>query len=253
MSRSRWRGRVALATAAGLAVLGLGLTPAAEADTSPAPLAEVLRSLPLGDVPGLVVLLVDTSGSMTEQGLYPVVRTAVSRFTRSLSSADRVSVITFDAAPRSCVTGTIPAAATATIIGCLPGKAVGARTDFGRALDAAVSVLESDASGVRTLVLSDWSTALTQLGMPPTTTVSQPIGPTPGGGAAAPGGGAAAPVATPSRASTLLPGQVRGLLLGTGLLLLVASGLITWLIVRRGDAAGRPRTSALPAPGRDHR
>lgn len=119
----------------------------------PVPVDEVLEALPLDDVPGLVVFVVDTSGSMGERGLYPAVKSAVAATARELSPADRVSVITFDVAPRVCAAGVVRARQTTAIMKCLPDRAVGARTDFGRALDAAVAVLESDRSAVRSLVL----------------------------------------------------------------------------------------------------
>ncbi|MGF1662830.1 MAG: VWA domain-containing protein, partial [Kineosporiaceae bacterium] len=150
--------RPLIATGAALAAAALAATPAAAASSAPVPpqvpLTEVVDALPLDEgSPALYVLAVDTSGSMQESGAYPAVAAAITDVVAALEPADRVSVVTFDVAPRQCGPGVFPASDRTEIAACLPPAADGRYTDVGRAFEQVLTVLEATAADVRTVVL----------------------------------------------------------------------------------------------------
>jgi hypothetical protein len=145
------------AAGAALAAAAFAVAPAAVTPRVPltqVPLADVVDVLPL-DVqgPALYVLVVDTSASMQESGAYPAVAAAITDVLGALEPTDRVSVVTFDAAPRQCGAGVFPASDPAMITACLPPAAEGEYTDVGRAFEQVLTVLETTPAAVRTVVL----------------------------------------------------------------------------------------------------
>ncbi|MFF5335801.1 VWA domain-containing protein [Streptomyces sp. NPDC013181] len=146
------RRRAALLTAALLAALAA--TPAQAAPTAPDPSrADIYRALELDREPADYVILVDTSGSMTEEGRYDTVRTTLRPFLDGLTPEDHVALFTFDSRTEARYVGA--AGDTSKIIAALPGAPdPDGDTDIGAALDAALEEVErDDASPVASVVL----------------------------------------------------------------------------------------------------
>ncbi|MEU9166303.1 VWA domain-containing protein [Streptomyces sp. NPDC048420] len=143
--------RAAVAVLALLAAASLGV-PAATADTTPTR-ADVYTALGLDDQPADYAVLVDTSGSMTDEGRYDTVRTALGLFLDGLSSEDHVALFTFDSTPEPRYIGA--AGDTDRILSTLPDTPdENGATDIGSALDSALGELErSDAVEVASVVL----------------------------------------------------------------------------------------------------
>ncbi|KUJ67401.1 magnesium chelatase [Streptomyces albus subsp. albus] len=126
--------------------------PAAYADPGPSR-AEIYQALGLSDQPADYVVLVDTSGSMADDGRYSTVRATLRPFLDGLSPNDHVALITFDSRPEPRYIG--PAGDTDRIISRLP-KAPNPKgeTDIGAALDTALRELErGDAAEIASVVL----------------------------------------------------------------------------------------------------
>lgn len=158
--RLRRSGALAL-SAALLAALPLTAHPAAAAGAAgrapaddPAPTrADVYRALHLEQEPADYVILVDTSGSMTEDGRYDTVVSTLHPFLAGLTPKDHVALFTFDSRPEARYIGS--AGDPDAIIAHLPaGPDPSGSTDIGAALDSALTELErDDASPVASVVL----------------------------------------------------------------------------------------------------
>ncbi|MFC0602485.1 vWA domain-containing protein [Streptomyces palmae] len=125
---------------------------AAHADAGPSR-AEIYQALGLSDQPADYVVLVDTSGSMADDGRYSTVRSTLRSFLDGLSPRDHIALITFDSRPEPRYIG--PAENADRIISRLP-KAPDPRgeTDIGAALDSALRELErGDAAEIASVVL----------------------------------------------------------------------------------------------------
>lgn len=124
----------------------------APASGRPAELAEVLQGLRVDTVPADYVLLIDTSRSMDQAGLYGPVRRSLRTLLDALDPSDHVSLITFDAHPTLRYSGT--ATAESGPLQRLPAAATGASTDIGAAIGAGLRELERpDAQKVGTMLL----------------------------------------------------------------------------------------------------
>jgi von Willebrand factor type A domain len=150
-----WVGRVArrwgLGTA-GLLLAAAVATPAAAVDTAP-DAEQVLRELGADAVSADYVVLVDTSGSMADDGLYDQVSKTLGSFLQGLSSSDYLAIYTFDevAIPRYLGQAGSTAAAMAHLP---PAPTVNGSTDIGAAIEAALTELERpDAANVASVVL----------------------------------------------------------------------------------------------------
>lgn len=135
-------GRAVAVLAAVLLALLPGPARAAGSAPTPTPtLAQIYRSLGLDQEPADYVILVDTSGSMAQQGLYASVRSTLGSFLHGLSPSDSVALFTFDSRTTPRYIG--PARDEAKILSELPtAPTPGGSTDIGAALDAALSRLE---------------------------------------------------------------------------------------------------------------
>lgn len=126
------------------AALGLGLTlslaGALPSAAQQATREQVYERLDIDREPADYVLLIDTSGSMNDNGLYREVGKAVRGFVAALTPQDHLSLITFDVAPALRYAG--PVTSPRDVAGRLPARAEGARTDIGAAIEAAVDLLQ---------------------------------------------------------------------------------------------------------------
>lgn len=132
-----------LAASAGGASMGGALIDSQAALTGtpgpPSTLDQFYQAIHFADAPAAYVVLVDTSGSMTTDGMYGKVRHFLAGFEKSLSPKDTVTYYTFS----SAVSGPYSAALS------LPSVASGGYTDFGPALAQGISRLSAAAdSGV---------------------------------------------------------------------------------------------------------
>ncbi len=117
---------------------------AAPASAAPAqvPLADVLATLKVAPKPSDYVILVDTSGSMTQDGRYDKVKTALLAMLKALQPTDRVALVTFDSAAKVAFDGPASTGADA-IVAKLPATPTGQRTDIGAGIDAGLKILEA--------------------------------------------------------------------------------------------------------------
>lgn len=128
-------------------LLGIVAIPTISAGAQPAPspspptLQGVLKALGLDNAPADYVVVVDTSGSMQDAGLYPRVRDALAAFLTALRPADHLSLLTFDSAATLRFTGEI-GADPQRALAQLPLTADGKATDIGAGIDAGLAELE---------------------------------------------------------------------------------------------------------------
>lgn len=107
------------------------------------PLARVLPQFEFSVLPSDYVIVVDTSGSMTQDGRYDKVKTALTAMLTALQPTDRVALVTFDSATKVAYdgpAGTDPAA----LVAKLPSTPTGQLTDIGAGIDAGLKILEAD-------------------------------------------------------------------------------------------------------------
>ncbi len=120
---------------------------------APATREEVYDALAVNDVPADYVVLVDTSRSMSDSGLYPQVRDSLRDFLGALSPNDFLSLRTFDSVARvewSAPVGDSPDA----VLDSLPDTAQGTATDIGAGIESGLRDLERpDANPVGAIVL----------------------------------------------------------------------------------------------------
>jgi von Willebrand factor type A domain len=131
-----------------LFALLLSVALAAPAFAAPAqvPLADILSALKIQERPSDYVVIVDTSASMTDQGRYDKVKSALASMLKALRPADRVALVTFDSTAVVRFDGAVgndPAVALAA----LPAQPTGQSTDIGTGIDAGLKLLE--ASGAK--------------------------------------------------------------------------------------------------------
>jgi len=123
----------------------LSLTLAAPASAAPVqvPLADVLATLKVAPKPSDYVILVDTSGSMTQDGRYDKVKTALLAMLKALQPTDRVALVTFDSTAKVAFDGPASTGAEA-IVAKLPATPTGQLTDIGAGIDAGLKILEAN-------------------------------------------------------------------------------------------------------------
>ncbi|WP_194833594.1 vWA domain-containing protein [Nocardia sp. XZ_19_369] len=119
---------------------------AAPCSVPPIPLSEVVDALELDAVPIDYVVVVDTSGSMQESGLYPKVTSALRTFFAAMKPSDHLSILTFDTAPTLRYSDRVGPDASAAI-GQLPPVADGRGTDIGAGIAAGLAELERPGHG----------------------------------------------------------------------------------------------------------
>ncbi len=162
------RARTLLGLAFALLLLtAAALTPAATAgaqseaqsDQVPASIDELFALFGVGAVPADFVVVVDTSGSMSqgENPPYPAVLGAYQSLVDSIPEGDNLSVLTFDSSPNLAFQGEISSESRDQAKAALPAEARGKATDIGSAIDATLRRLErADASDVQlVLFLTD--------------------------------------------------------------------------------------------------
>lgn len=134
-------------------VLAAGPAQAAPADAGHPTRAEIYQALKLAQEPADYAILVDTSGSMKQDGRYDTVRATLRPFLDGLTPRDHVELVTFDSSPHIQYLGS--AGDTAAIMSHLPAAPdPHGATDIGAALDTALTELErNDASPVASVVL----------------------------------------------------------------------------------------------------
>lgn len=138
--------------------IGMGFSTPSRGDDSPASLPDLVSTYDVGNVPADLLVVVDTSSSMSTDGKPPpwngVVR-GYGALVDAVGPSDRLGLITFDstAAIRLDPT-TIKTARDRRIArGQLPSQADGQSTDIGSALEAAVGRLSrGGAAEIQTLV-----------------------------------------------------------------------------------------------------
>lgn len=108
---------------------------------SPPTLEDVLNTLGIDKAPADYVVVVDTSGTMQESGLYPRVKEALAPFLSALRPVDHLSLLTFDTAATIRFTDVVkndPKRA----LDQLPQNAEGVATDIGAGIAAGLAELE---------------------------------------------------------------------------------------------------------------
>ncbi|GAA4609036.1 hypothetical protein BJY16_007134 [Actinoplanes octamycinicus] len=141
---------------AGILILIL-MTPApAAAEPAPTPLPEVLRALRTDNLPADYVVLLDVSSSMQPTGgpdLYTRAQRALRPLLDALDPVDRLHLFAFADRPDPKFTAAIGDAG-AGVLGRLPARAEGGRTDIGAAIEAALDTIDlPDATDPATVVL----------------------------------------------------------------------------------------------------
>lgn len=159
--RACWRclGRAALAVV--LAILSVFPNESVSAQGSgaidhvPASIDELFDLFGVATVPADFVVVVDTSGSMSQgqNPPYPSVLEAFRSLVDSIPDGDNLSVLTFDSSPNLVFQDRVTAASRVQARDALPRVAKGKATDIGSALDATLRRLErADASDVELVI-----------------------------------------------------------------------------------------------------
>jgi hypothetical protein len=122
---------------------------------TPGNVDELLQAYGIADAPSDYVVVVDTSGSMSDPpALYPPVVNAYKQFVDAIGAQDQLSVITFDVAPDVRFSGDLSSPAKRSdATNALPAAAQGNATDIGAALSATLERLERPGSNeVQTVI-----------------------------------------------------------------------------------------------------
>ena len=128
---------------------------AAGTDDTPRTLDDLFELFDVGDVAADFVIVVDTSGSMSQGATppYPSVLEAYSVLIDAIPDGDVVSVVTFDTDPNLVFQGTVSPGSRSRARSALPPEAKGLHTDIGAAIDATLRRLErADSSEVQTVI-----------------------------------------------------------------------------------------------------
>lgn len=116
----------------------------AQSDEVPSSIDELFALFGVDTVPADFVVVVDTSGSMSqgENPPYPAVLGAYQSLVDSIPEGDNLSVLTFDSSPNLAFQGEISSASREQAKAALPAEARGQGTDIGSAIDATLRRLE---------------------------------------------------------------------------------------------------------------
>ena len=139
-------------------LLGAELLAPAALATAPTPPAAVAARLGASHIPAEIVVLVDISGSMTSDGLYPQVQQVLPSFLANLRQQDPqdvVAVVVFGAASDTQTVYLGPPTASSIP---LPATADSAWTDFGYAFQKALNILSQAPARIKVggvLLMSD--------------------------------------------------------------------------------------------------
>jgi len=126
---------------------------ALSSDTPQASLNDVVKSLGVASSPVDYVIIVDTSGSMQDSGLYPKAKTALGSFLQALKPTDHLSLLTFDTTATLRYTGTVGSDPRSPL-NQLPPTATGEATDIGAGIETGIAELERpNANAVGAIVL----------------------------------------------------------------------------------------------------
>jgi hypothetical protein len=137
----------------GLAGAGLLMAPVAAQAAPSVDVDQVVVALGLASEPADYVLLVDTSSSMKQGGLYSRVRQQLRKLLAGLDSDDRVSLLTFDSTVVERYRGDLGTNPDA-VLSHLPATAAGKYTDIGAAIDGGLKQLErADTHRLAALIL----------------------------------------------------------------------------------------------------
>lgn len=143
-----------LSLAAGIFVL-LAIPASAVEVEDPTTLEDLFVLFDVGDVAADFVIVVDTSGSMSQgdNPPYPGVLVAYNSLIDTIPDGDFVSVVTFDSDPNLVFRGPLTHQTREIAKESLPEVARGSHTDIGAALDATLRRLErADSSDVQTVI-----------------------------------------------------------------------------------------------------
>lgn len=130
-------------------------TPTASAAQGPVTPEDVYRALDIRENPTDVILLVDVSASMRENGRYALMRSLITDVLARRRQFDRVVLITIGASPRILFAG--PVTDPDAVLATLPATPTDRFTDIGAALEIAVHALEElgSADFARLIMLTD--------------------------------------------------------------------------------------------------
>lgn len=126
-----------------------------QSDEVPSSIDELFELFGVATVPADFVVVVDTSGSMSqgENPPYPAVLAAYQSLVDSIPVGDNLSVLTFDSSPNLAFQGAISSETREQAKAALPVEARGQATDIGSAIDATLRRLErADASDVQLVI-----------------------------------------------------------------------------------------------------
>jgi len=126
----------------GLAGAGLLVAPVAAQAAPSVDVDQVVAALGLASEPADYVLLVDTSGSMKQDGRYSRMRKQLRKLLAGLDADDRISLLTFDSTVVKRYRGGVGTNPDA-VLSHLPATANGDYTDIGAAIDGGLTQLES--------------------------------------------------------------------------------------------------------------
>ena len=147
---------IALVAVVAVALLTSAALSGAAAQTGdPQTLDDLFDLFGVSDVPADFVIVIDTSGSMSEGPNPPYlgVLQAYRSLIDAIPNGDAVSVVTFDSDPNLVFQGPLDAKSRVAAKAALPESATGAHTDIGAALDATLRRLErADSSDVETVI-----------------------------------------------------------------------------------------------------
>jgi hypothetical protein len=137
-----------------LILVWIGFLAEVQAAAEPAQVSreDVLKNLGVDEVAADYVVLIDTSQSMADSGLYGQVQRALRPFLESLAPEDHVAVFTFATNPEERYNAVVGEPPTDPLVNLPPAD--GADTDIGRAIERGLDHLERpDALDVGALVL----------------------------------------------------------------------------------------------------
>ncbi|MFF4353626.1 VWA domain-containing protein [Streptomyces sp. NPDC001530] len=148
--------RLCTALAAAVVLIGVAGTAHALPEDDTPSRKEIYDSLGMGEQAADYTILVDTSGSMAQEGRYDTVRSTLRPFLNSISKNDHVALFTFDTHAQLRYEGDAgnPGNTEHILAQLPPAPSPGAHTDIGAVLEAALNELDrDDVSSIASVVL----------------------------------------------------------------------------------------------------